>query len=60
MRDRKLYNKLQQQVAEYNKKALEWCFNRQVKGFAMIHPTLDKVVIFDTTEDGKISLKDLK
>ena len=60
MRDRKLYNKLQRQCAEYNKKALQWCFNRPSMGYAMIHPTEDKVVIFDTTEDGKISLKTLK
>ena len=62
MRDRKLYNKLQRQCDEYNKKTfyLGGIGCAWDRGYAMIHPTEDKVVIFDTTKDGKISLKTLK
>jgi len=58
MRNRTLYNQLQRQCAEYNKKALQWCFNRPSMGYAMIHPTEDKVVIFDTNNN-TITLKEL-
>jgi len=58
MRNRTLYNKLQRQAHNYNMKAL--CMPWRYKGYAMIHPTEDKVVIFDTTNDGtRITLAEL-
>jgi len=57
MRDRKLYNKLQRQAHNHNMKCL--CMPWRYTGYAMIHPTLDKVVIFDTTNGDTITLKEV-